>query len=231
MPGMMRSDPPEATAMISTRDLSGLPEIGVLRRLMQSLAMLDAILSPDWEYRYFSFNCGWGPGEQMGSMRDGQGNHYFSLFNGSGCWLKGFDHEAPTSPFARTPPKIAPGVLVGVPVDFASCLTEPAFIMPETTFCIWRRRGDTKWQRGPVDLSDGSRDPDGSEGLLRYLDGRPSTYHQWAEDYYGRSLSLAAVESIYAFRPLEPGVVRELNSSVPLEALIADAREIGFPTM
>lgn len=42
--------------MISSRDLSGLPDVPALRRLMQSLAMLDAILSPEWEYRYFSFN-------------------------------------------------------------------------------------------------------------------------------------------------------------------------------
>ncbi len=43
--------------MISTRDLSQLPDVDPLRRLMQSLAMLDAILSPDWELRYYSFNA------------------------------------------------------------------------------------------------------------------------------------------------------------------------------
>ncbi len=42
--------------MISTRDLSGLPPVDALRRVMRSLAMLDAILCPDWQGRYFSFN-------------------------------------------------------------------------------------------------------------------------------------------------------------------------------
>ena len=42
--------------MISTRDLSRLPDIGGLQVLSQSLAMLDAILCPAWEYRYYSFN-------------------------------------------------------------------------------------------------------------------------------------------------------------------------------
>jgi hypothetical protein len=60
--------------VISTRDLSLLPDVESLRRLWQSMAMLDAILSPDWEYRYYSFNAAWGAGEEMGSMRDGCGD-------------------------------------------------------------------------------------------------------------------------------------------------------------
>jgi hypothetical protein len=43
--------------MPSTRDPSALPEVGSLRRLSQSLAMLDAILCPEWQYRYHSFNA------------------------------------------------------------------------------------------------------------------------------------------------------------------------------
>jgi hypothetical protein len=45
--------------MISTRDLSALPTIETLRRLSQSLAMLDAIIVRDWDYRYYSFNSKW----------------------------------------------------------------------------------------------------------------------------------------------------------------------------
>ena len=120
--------------MISTRDLSSLPDVDTLRRLMQSLAMLDAILSREWQYRYFSFNRRWSPSEQMGSMRNGQGDHYFALFNADGCWLKGFDHEAPMSPWATDPPKIAAGVVDGVPAELQACLTEPAFVIDETTW-------------------------------------------------------------------------------------------------
>ena len=42
--------------MISTRDLSELPDVDGLRRLMQSLAMLDAIVCREREYRYFFFD-------------------------------------------------------------------------------------------------------------------------------------------------------------------------------
>jgi hypothetical protein len=84
--------------MISTRDLSFLPDVDRFRATLQSTAMLDAILSPEWEYGYYSFNAGWSAGEQMGSRRDGLGDHFFALFSSSGCWIKGFAHEAPMSP-------------------------------------------------------------------------------------------------------------------------------------
>ncbi len=35
--------------------------------------MLDAIMSPDWELRYFSFDSRWSPTEEMVSMRNGSG--------------------------------------------------------------------------------------------------------------------------------------------------------------
>jgi hypothetical protein len=39
---------------ISTRNLAPIPDIPALRRLTQLLAMLDAILCPEWEERYYS---------------------------------------------------------------------------------------------------------------------------------------------------------------------------------
>ena len=136
--------------MISTRNLSPLPDVPTLRRLMQSLAMLDAIICPDWEYRYFSFNSKWAPGEEMGSLRNGSGDEYFALFNGAGCWMKGFNHESPMSPYSNDPPRIADGMFEGMPNAFASCLTEPAFNINDTTFCIWRLLTDDTWKRGRV---------------------------------------------------------------------------------
>ncbi|CAN5369259.1 hypothetical protein BH10PLA1_BH10PLA1_21810 [soil metagenome] len=196
---------------------------------MQSLAMLDAIVSPEWEYRYFSFTRRWSPGEAMGSMRNGQGDHYFALFNAAGCWLKGFDHEAPMSPFTSDPPKIAGGVVDGVPSEFRACLTEPAFVIDETTFCIWRRYSDHSWQRGPVTFLAGENDPDGSADLLQYFDGRPQTYRDWAADYYKRDVPLAAVQSIYGHEPLNQALVAHLNAELSLSELSDDADEIGYP--
>ena len=51
-----------------------LPSIQEVRRIAQSLAMLDAILSPEWDDRYHSFNSAWGLNEEMASMRNGSGD-------------------------------------------------------------------------------------------------------------------------------------------------------------
>jgi hypothetical protein len=85
---------------ISTRDLSQLPTIDRREKITQSIAMLDAVVSPSWEYRYFSFNAAWDESrkERMASMRDGSGDEYFMVFSPKGAILKGFDHEAPMSP-------------------------------------------------------------------------------------------------------------------------------------
>jgi hypothetical protein len=115
--------------MNSTRDLSQLPDVEGLRKLLQSLAMLDAVVCREWQYRYYSFNARWYTGEQMGSMRNGCGDDFFALFNAAGCFLKGFAHEAPMSPYAFDPPTLWPGVLMGVPEEFSSGLKEPAFKM------------------------------------------------------------------------------------------------------
>ena len=162
-------------------------------------------------------------------MRNGQGDHYFGLFNAAGCWLKGFDHEAPMSPFASDPPTVVAGVFDGVPAELQACLTEPAFVIDETTFCVWRRHSDRRWQCGSVRLPAGEKDPDGSAGLRRYLDGNPQTYRDWAAEYDERHVPLTAVRSIYAHEPLDQRLVTDLNADVSLSELHADVDEIGYP--
>jgi hypothetical protein len=166
--------------MISTRDLTGLPDIDSLRKLSKSLAMLDAIISPEWESRYYSFNSKWSQGEEMASMRNASGDEYFLLFTAAGAILKGFAHESPMSPYRHRPPKVWEGLLDNVPKEFASFLTEPAFDMEATTVCIWRTYADKTRQRGKIDFPERD-DPDGSKDLLFILDGNPRTYTDWGK--------------------------------------------------
>jgi hypothetical protein len=214
--------------MNSTRDLSQLPDVDGLRKLLQSLAMLDAMICPEWQYRYYSFNAHWNADEQMGSMRNGCGDDFFALFNAAGCFLKEFAHEAPMSPYAFDPPAVWPGVLSQVPEVFSSGLEEPAFKMTDTTFCIWRRRCDTAWQCGPVQFPS-APDPDGSEDLLSPLDGRPETYLEWAEGYYEQPIPLNSIRHVYDHLPLTEEVVKRLNPEVSLDDLADDIHEIGYP--
>jgi hypothetical protein len=92
-----------------------LPAVGVVRRWSQSLAVLDAIMSADSEYRYFSFDGEFGPGQALASMRNGSGDEYSITFTDDGAFLRGFDHESPVSPFAQAPPALWPGLLTGCP--------------------------------------------------------------------------------------------------------------------
>jgi hypothetical protein len=220
--------------MISTRDLSGLPDIDDLKRLMQSMAMLDAILSPQWEYRYYSFNSKWASGEQMGSMRNGSGDDLFALFTSHGCFLKGFAHEVPMTPYARRTRKVWRGVLDSVPAIFEGGLREPAAMMEDTTFCIWRRYGDICWRVGNIKYPNSHPDPDGSQYLLSPYDGKPNTYWKWAREYFdlrdtGKKLMLTHVRHVYAHKPLTAALVKAINSTTTLAQLKGDINEIGYP--
>jgi len=149
-----------------------LPEIEAVRRWSQSLATLDAILSPKWEYRYFSFDAHWAADEQMASMRSGSGDEYSIVFAPVGAYARGFDHESPMSPYAQSPPAVWPGVVDEVPVEFASFVREPAFsdgLVPRVTACLWRHAADVEWRRGAVTLPGSEADPDGADWLFEQL--------------------------------------------------------------
>lgn len=208
--------------MISTRNLSELPGIDVLRGLTQSLAMLEAIIERNWDHRYYSFNQHWSANEQLASMRNGEGDEWFCVFSKHGAFLKGLYHE---SEMARG----WPGLLDSVPEIFRSALVEPAFSIQYTSFCIWRTYNDDQWHTGYISYPQGD-DPDGSAWMLAILDGNPKTYQRWAEDYYERPISLNAVDHLYAYKPLTEGIVRELNPGITLSSLAEDITEIGYPT-
>lgn len=195
---------------------------------MQSLAILDAILSPDWEDRYYSFDAHWNHNEQLGSMRDGSGDSLFALFNHYGCFFKGFAHESVMSPYQTEPPQLWPGLFDDIPSELQVSLDEPAFAIEDTTFCIWCQTSDSQWQRGLIDFPEDS-DPDGSRELLKIFDHQPNTYQQWAEDYYECSIETNIVQQIYQHSPLTQTMIHQLNPERLVADLLEDIQEIGYP--
>ncbi len=200
-----------------------LPGILELRRLTQSLAMLDAIMSPEWQYRYYSFDALWYTDQMMASMRDGSGDHWFLHFTPAGAFLKGFVHE---SPMALNAPW--PGVLDHVPAVFAQSVEEPAFMMRDTTFCFWREAAGGGWRQGPIEFPS-HPDPDGATQLLGILTGGPESYQLWATDYYELEIPVAAVKAVYDFQPITTQLVLSLNPDALIADAIASALEIGYP--
>lgn len=208
------------------------PSIAHLRNLCRSLAMLDAILSPEWESRYYSFNSGWAAGEEMASMRNGSGDEYSIVFSAAGAYVRGFDHEAPTSPYVNDG-EPWPGVIDDVPEVFRHCVEEPAFNdedVPVVTACLWRETTDDRWRHGVIDFPAGFPDPDGATRLFELLvDRSPEAFQRFAEDYYEVPVDLEAVRDIYGLRPLSQKLVSSLNSEVDLSELAEDIAGIGYP--
>jgi hypothetical protein len=210
---------------ISTATPELLPEIADLRRLTQAIAALDAILCPEWDYRYYSYNSKWAPGEEMASMRDGCGDEWFLLFDAQGAALKGFSHESPLAADDTFPVRIQQTV----PVEFASFLNEPAFAMEYATFCLWRRHNDAAWNVVAPAHGRISPEADGSEELIGILDGKPETYQEWAEAYYEKEVPLEVIQTIYAHQPVTDEMIEALNPECPREQLRANLEEIGYP--
>lgn len=214
--------------MITGRDLSLLPAIDELKSLIKSLALLDAIMSPEWQYRYYSFDAHWSTDEQVGSIRNGMGDDLYIWFGPTGCFVKGFAHESPLSPYASDDHRVWPGVLDDVPAEFAELLTEPAFRMQDTTFAIWRRYSDLDWQSGPVELPE-ENDADGFVLLLELLDGQAADYQFFASEYYEKIVPLSAIEHIYNHEPLTDEIIKSLNPAVSMSDLQNDIAEIEYP--
>ena len=168
-------------------------------------------------------------------MRNGSGDDYAIVFSPAGAWVRVFAHESPMSPWGLEPPRPWPGVLDTVPTAFQACVQEPAFTLDGVAMvsaCLWRQTTDDRWQTGVIDFPAGQKDPDGSEWLLELLlDDSPEAYWRFAEDYYElKSVNLAAVQQVYALRPLTQPLVTALNDQLSVADLAHDIAEIGYPT-
>lgn len=199
------------------------------------MAVLEAILSPEWECRRHSFDDHWSETESMASMRSGSGDEYAIVFSAAGAYVRGFDHESPMSPYTADDGPW-PGVLDEVPEVFRPYVLEPAFTdedgMPVVTACMWRETVDDRWKAGTIEFPEvTTEDPDGAGYLFQLLvDRSPEAFRQWAEDYYEVPVSLEAVRHVFASRPLTGDVVRALNPGIALADLSQDIAEIGFST-
>ena len=213
--------------LISTKNIETLSGINDLKRLLQSLAVLDLIMSPDWESRYYSFDSHWSEGETMGSMRNGCGDSFNALFDSNGCFFKGIAHEYPLSSWREGNLETWKKVLDQVPKEFSSAVTEPAFDMESISFCFWRTYDDASWQCGSLE-TDETDDPDGSEFLLECLNGDPAVYQEFAEEYYEEEIPLLPICHIYNHKPLTQEIIDLLNPEVKMAEIHAELLEIGY---
>lgn len=203
-----------------------LPPINEVRRKAQALAMLDAILSPEWEDRYFSYNAAWGEHEEMASMRDGCGNEWFMWFSPVGVAIKGFAHESALAHNSL----LSTELKQSVPSDFSEFLNEPAFSMDKATFCYWRRSTEDAWHKVYPPSPELLSYDDGSGDLLALLLGQPDDYQRWAVDYYQlNELQIDGVRAVFERVPLNQHLAYGLNAESSFSDLLGEAKAIGYP--
>ncbi len=243
---------------ISTQHLAELPEIKTLQKLCKALATLDAIISREWEYRYYSYNNAWDKikQEEYFQMRDGSGDEFQILFSQHAAIINGQAHESEMSNWITkeiqpvtfiekiyklfghkktiSEQHIWKGVVDSIPEEFKDFIFGEPIKSIGTTFCIWRKATDDNWKVGDIKFPK-VKYGDGSADLLYIFDNNPSTYKKWASDYYEEQfeehkLKLDLVKHIYDFKPLTKDVVLGLNPVIDdFEKLKVDLNEIGYP--
>lgn len=212
---------------ISTRNLAPLPDIEHLRKRMQQMATLAAVVGIEFGTPPYEFHPLWAKGEQMGAYKSGSGDELFVHFTSAGCFIKGFAHESKMSPYRTNPPTPWPGMFDDVPHHFASSLQEPAFDITATTFVVWRLAQDNEWMTGPVRSPKDSTD--GSEDLLGQLIMPATEFAEWLSENYETEVDEDIVAAVFEHRPLTTDQLGALQPSANISALVRAVQKIGYP--
>ncbi|AKK05380.1 hypothetical protein CMUST_05210 [Corynebacterium mustelae] len=192
-----------------------------LYKRAQALSIVETINSPEWSDRYFSINPDWSDNEQSAEGRDGQGDSLLIAFQPEGVAINGFCINEASA---------ATSHLVGV--DVPECFSEFYFGKPVATigssFCFYSLH-DGKWRGREAEAGI-------SDFWLGFFDGDPTTYRDWAVDYYDEQPGLEqpgaldVIASIYAHHPLSRAQVTQLAPDFDDWAMLkAEASAIGFP--
>ncbi|ACO45669.3 hypothetical protein [Deinococcus deserti] len=197
------------------------PPEEVERRAL-ALAVLDAVLSPEWEDRCFSFDRGWSAGTRMASARNGSGDEAFMLFSQGECIFKEFLHEVPQR-LLVSEVRATAGAADQMPL-LEEFLAEPAFSMQLLTELGWYTPRARHWV---VMSSAGAPTEDSLFRLLFQGDG--PQYAAWASDLFERPVREDVVELVFQGVPLTPFLVQGLNPDADWHSVHAEAAEMGYP--
>ena len=182
-----------------------------LQNKLKALAALDAIIEPEWEYRYFSYDSNWAVDEEMASMRDGQGGHWFILFKNE---LIGYKCISPEDGLMDNLEDIKDNL----PEEYLEFINEPAFYVNEASSIWILNQGQwVKFGKDIVYLID----------LAQIENWTACNYKKWADEYYERDFDLNAIESVFKHK-VDKETISKLNPVISIEDLEKDFKEIGL---
>lgn len=183
-----------------------------LKKKLKSLAIADAIIEPEWEYRYFSYTSQWGPNEEMASMRDGSGGHWFVLFEPDKVAYKCI---SPDDGLIKNIDEIENQI----PIKHQNFIHEPAFYAGKVT-SIWILERNEWFKFGIPNIQY-------LVDLEQVIDWGPSEYKTWAEDYYEKDLDLSSLKQLFEHEITEK-IINTLNPAMSYQDLKDDLYEIGI---
>jgi hypothetical protein len=207
--------------MISTKDLTLLPDNKTLENICKAISVMDALLSQEWQFRYYSFNSEWDIDERCFQMRNGSGDEMHILFSEAGCAINGFAHEFEQPNKDR--------LTSNLPERFTEFINGEPVNSIGTTFCLWSTDSN-KWEVGQIENHENN-----SQAMLSILEGKPKTYIDWASEYFEGSckesgISEDTVAQIYDGQTLTRSMVFSIVDKLDdWEKLEKDLIEIGYP--
>ncbi len=189
-----------------------LPNRHIVKRVSRSLAILDSMIMPEWEYRYFSFDSKWSDVGAMASMRNGQGSWYYIVFGNKGAVIKGNNVDSALSRRCLADGACLNNLLTEVTDDFVrEMLLEPAFDPGMGSLFAWSM-SDGAWMC-PRSQQIGET---GAGYLLKWISNDFHFYHKWAEEYYEREVPKDCVKLVF-----------DLGDETPSEKVYAQFSDKG----
>ena len=189
--------------MISTKDLSGLPNAERLKNFCKGLAALDIIMvEEEWSFiRHYTYNPAWRKGKEAFFATDGSDQSMIVMFAPEGCVITGVDSEL--YDWEEKLPRIE-DLTDGMPSALQKLMSSREVKKMKSTFCVWTEDGTT-WHCNPMDGEDASKD------LLSTIDGNPLSYVDYGKWFYPADLPLEAVRQLADGVPITKELVAALN--------------------
>ena len=212
----------EDNHMISTKDLSGLPNAERLKNFCKGLAALDIIMvEEEWSFiRHYTYNPAWRKGKEAFFATDGSDQSMIVMFAPEGCVINGVDSEL--YDWEKKLPRIE-DLTDGMPPALQKLMGSREVKKMKSTFCVWTEDGTT-WHCNPMDGEDASKD------LLPLIDGDPQTYVEYGKWFYPADLPLEAVRQLADGVPVTKELVAVLNPKRnEWEEIKAGLDKIGYP--
>jgi hypothetical protein len=190
-----------------------------------SLAIAEAAIGS--EYPHYRLDPLWEKGALF-TRDNGSSDEYAIAFVKSGVFIRGFDHTSPMSPYRSDDGQtIWPGMYAAVPKSMQDLIADKRVTSDRfgVSYCITYSLAVAKWTIGvktwPKNYTE--TPGDGSRWMLGSLAEGARQYVDWAGDYYGRSIALEPVATIFAHGELADDLLLELNPRVEVAKVKAFA--------